>query len=248
MEIIEEDEMADQPAHMELRLADRMIELTDGDILSRLDNLEDSFVERKTEGDSGDWLKTVIAFANSVPIGYPALLFIGVKDDGTVQGLRNTDSLQKKLSSKINESYPVPYYWSKVLEKDSKKFLAVIVPGSENRPHFAGPSYVRDGSKTVAASEEQFKTLLAQRNSMAYELIKWRGKNVSMWQPTATSTTYHPSAGAFGDAVIVDCNQFYVTLDIGQPRSRISFSLEAFNIGFNYSSNRLELRFKTKFG
>lgn len=239
--------MADQSARIELRLADGMIQLSDGDILSRLSNLEDSFVERKTEGDSGDWLKTVIGFANSVPIGYPALLFIGVKDDGTIQGLANTDSLQKKLSSKINESYPVPYYWSKVLEKDGKKFLAVIVPGSENRPHFAGPSYVRDGSKTVRASDEQFKTLLAQRNGMAYELLKWRGKTVSMWQPATTGATYHPSTGAVFDAVIVDCNQFYATFDVGQPASRICFGLEAFNIGFNYPKNQLEIRFKTRF-
>ena len=239
--------MADQPARIDLRLADRMIELSDGDILSRLSNLEDSFVERKTEGDSGDWLKTVIGFANSVPIGYPALMFIGVKDDGTIQGLANTDSVQKKLSSKVNESYPVPYYWSKVLEKDDKKFLAVIVPGSENRPHFAGPSYVRDGSKTVSASEEQFKRLLAQRNSMAYELLKWRGKTVSVWQPTTAGATYHPSTGSVFDAIMADCNQFYVTLDSGQPASRISFALEAFNIGFDYTNNRLQIRFKTRF-
>jgi hypothetical protein len=51
-----------------------------------------------------------------------------------------------------------------------------------------------------------------------------------------------------GDAVIVDCNQFYVTLDIGQPASRISFALEAFNIGFNYARDRLEIRFKARFG
>lgn len=126
-----------------------MIELADEDILARLDNVEDSFVERKTEGDSGDWLKTVVAFANSVPIGFPALLFIGVKDDGTIQGLANADSLQRKLSGKINEAYPVPYHCSEVLEKDGKKFLAVVVPGSENRPHFAGRSYVREGSESV---------------------------------------------------------------------------------------------------
>jgi hypothetical protein len=35
------------------------IDLTDSDIVARLSNLEDSFIERKT-GDSGDWLKTVI--------------------------------------------------------------------------------------------------------------------------------------------------------------------------------------------
>lgn len=69
-----------------------------------------------------------------------------------------------------------------------------------------------------------------------------------MWQPTALGTIYHPSAGSVGDAVIVDCNQFYVKLDIGRPKNRFSFSLEGFNIGFDYANSRLEIRFKAKFG
>jgi predicted HTH transcriptional regulator len=60
-----------------------MIELKDEGLLLRLRNFEDNFVERKTSADSKDWLKTVVAFANSTPVGYPAVLFIGVKDDGT---------------------------------------------------------------------------------------------------------------------------------------------------------------------
>lgn len=214
--------------------------ITDSDILSRLDNMEDSFVERKTEGDSGDWLKSVVAFANSTPIGYPALLFIGVKNDGTVQGLQNSDSVQKSLSNKIANAYPVPYYWTKVLERGGQAFLAVIVPGSDRRPHFAGPAYVRDGSKSAPASDEQFKILLAQRNSVAYELLKWRGKTVSMWQPNKVGTVYHPSAGYRSEALVEECNQFYVTLLIGQ--NRISFSLESFTIGFDHPRNRLEIR------
>ena len=57
-----------------------MVELTDLDLWSRMQNLEDHFVERKTLGDSKDWLKTVVAFANSAPNGYPCVLYIGVKD------------------------------------------------------------------------------------------------------------------------------------------------------------------------
>jgi hypothetical protein len=42
-----------------------MIDLSDTDLLLRLTNFEDHFVERKTSGDSRDWLKTVVGFANS---------------------------------------------------------------------------------------------------------------------------------------------------------------------------------------
>src|ERR1700733_2030489 len=167
------------------------VALSDKDILSRLTNLEDSFVERKTEGDSADWLKTVVAFANSLPHGYPAILFIGVRNDGSIQGLENPDSVQKSLSQKLAQAYPIPYCLTKVLEKDGKNFLAVVVPGSEFRPHFAGASFVRDGSQTIRASEQQFALMIAQRNSVAYEILKWRGKSVSVWHPGRAGATYH---------------------------------------------------------
>jgi predicted HTH transcriptional regulator len=55
------------------------VELTDQDILVRLAAFEDSFVERKTTNDIGDCLKTVVAFANTAPVGYPAILFVGIR-------------------------------------------------------------------------------------------------------------------------------------------------------------------------
>ena len=42
-----------------------MIDLSDQEILSRLTNFEDAFVERKSTGDMQDLLKTAVAFANS---------------------------------------------------------------------------------------------------------------------------------------------------------------------------------------
>jgi predicted HTH transcriptional regulator len=60
-----------------------MIELKDEELLLRLRIFEGNFVERKASGDLKDWPKTVVAFANSTPVGCPAVLFIGVKDDGT---------------------------------------------------------------------------------------------------------------------------------------------------------------------
>ena len=73
-----------------------MIEITDADLLLRLTNYEVHFVERKTSGDSKDLLKTVVGFANSAPIGYPAVLYIGVKDGGAIE-MASTSILCKRL-------------------------------------------------------------------------------------------------------------------------------------------------------
>jgi predicted HTH transcriptional regulator len=84
-----------------------LVHLSDDDLLSRLTNTEDNFVERKRFSDDREWLRTVVAFANSCPIGYPGVLFIGVYDNGTVEQPGkpiNLDSLQKTLTERCNEA------------------------------------------------------------------------------------------------------------------------------------------------
>jgi len=204
-----------------------MIEPTDADLLLRLKNYEDHFNERKTSGDSRDWLKTVVGFANSAPIGYPAVLYIGVRDDGGIERGVNLDSLQKTLGKKLEDAYPPVYYMTRVLEKDGKQFLAIIVPGSADRPHFAGPSYVRVGSETRIASELQFQNLIALRQSKAYEILKWKGKTVALEiRNDPTRLQFNPSY-----VTLEDCNQFYVTYvsagtNTSMPLSRVHLSFD----------------------
>ena len=83
---------------------------TNEDLFFLLRNFEDHFVERKTSGDHKDWLKMVVAFANSTPLGFSAVLFIGVKDDGTIEEGVNLDTLQKTLGKKLIEAYPPIFY------------------------------------------------------------------------------------------------------------------------------------------
>jgi len=147
-------------------MRETLIELSDQDVLSRLTNTEDSTVERKTANDYRDCLKTAVAFSNSLPVDDPGVIFVGVYNDGRVEDNNNLDSLQKKVSEEISKVYPAIYPQMKVMKNSSgKEFLAVIVRGSANRPHFAGPSYIRDGSQTLEASEEQFEQLIAERSS-----------------------------------------------------------------------------------
>ena len=81
------------------------------DILQRLDNPEDGFVERKLEGvSSEDTRKTLVAFANLVREGEEGILFIGVSDVGELKGVSNTDGLQKTIGQASRESLLSPYF------------------------------------------------------------------------------------------------------------------------------------------
>lgn len=209
---------------------------TNDEMLLWLRDPEHAFVERKVFSDSKDWLKTVVAFANSTPIDYPAVLFIGVKDNGEPEEKSvDLDSIQKTLSEKLSAAYPTIYYQTKILDVGGRNVLAVIVPGSPARPHFAGPAYVRDGSKTVNASKEQFDQLVAQRNGKAYKILEWKGKAIRyghIIRGQALPTSYA------SQATIVNCNQFYVT--IASP-GHASFPLDRIEISFDEEGHRLEL-------
>ncbi|HEY4843590.1 MAG TPA: hypothetical protein VIH78_16595 [Terriglobales bacterium] len=50
------------------------VDLTEADLPARMKNFEDHLVERKTVRDEKAWKKTAVAFANSVPVGLPAVL------------------------------------------------------------------------------------------------------------------------------------------------------------------------------
>jgi len=215
-----------------------LISLSDADLLSRLRNFENNFVERKTSGDHRDWLKTVVGFANSTPVGYPAVLFIGVRNDGTPETGINLDSLQQTFTRKMQEAYPPIYFVTRVLGSTDSQFLAIVVPGSEDRPHFAGPSYVRRGSATEIASESQFNELIAHRLSKNAHILKWRGKPVSIDRMRTGSreiAMLGPVETSY-EQTIADCNAFYVTFGDGQ-----SIPLRRVEVSFDSSRKRLKL-------
>ena len=200
------------PPDMAESLKSLAAQLKDDELLLRLRDSEDNFVERKTANDKGGWLKTAVAFANSVPIGYPSVLFVGVSDKGEVQlpPDTNLESLQKTVSDSLKAAYPPLYYLPKVLTADLKPFLAVIIPGSPDRPHFAGKSYVRVGPETREASEEQFESLVAQRQSKVYEISKWLNRTIILEHRQGFG---HNIQVGGTTATLLRCNAFYVTQD-----------------------------------
>jgi hypothetical protein len=149
--------------------------MTPDELLKLIGNHEDNFVERKPEGVATSELRqTVGAFANSVPEGRVAVLFIGIHDKtGDVLGVGNTDPLQKRIREVCHgDCYPPINYSSEVLTVNEKKVVAVVIPPSKEKPHFTGPAYVRVGSESPKASPQQYEELILSRNDKAREILK----------------------------------------------------------------------------
>ncbi len=151
-------------------------------LLRRLSNREDNFTERKSDGAKpAELRRTLVAFANSVPEGQTAILFLGVRDDGQLQGVRDTDSLQKTVRQICErDCYPPLKYATSVLEIDGKAVIAVEVPPSTDRPHFSGAAYVRRGSENVVASEALFSKMVRSRLGKPREILQWKDQLITV--------------------------------------------------------------------
>jgi hypothetical protein len=223
-------------------MAHVIVDLSEADLLARMKNFEDQFVERKSSKDETDWKKTAVAFANSAPIGLPAVLYIAVRDNGEIETPQpDLDEVQKKFNARMRRVYPAIAYAPKIVSNNGQQALAIIIPGSELRPHFAGLSYVRRGSETIEASESQFEELVAQRNSKASLILKWKGKNVTVLNRMAPGHPWGATESVWPDTtVVVECNQFYLTLQAGATPPN-SFPLGRVDISFDNSRSRLQL-------
>lgn len=217
---------------------------SDADLAARLTDTEDHFTERKAKNDKGGWIRTTVAFANSAPIGYPAILFVGVLDDGTITDNGKIEDLVKSYSDTIsNGCYPPIYTMPQVFTHSGKSCVVVTIPGSEQRPHFSGLSYIRDGTQTRPASEKQFGELIAQRLSKVRELMKWQGCIVTVEHVMPIT-----NLGLTGrqrtpqTANLLGCNQFYVT--VSAEEKTFSYTLADIELNFDHIANRLKLELR----
>lgn len=217
--------------------------LNEDDLLRLLHSTEHSYAERKTANDSRDWVKTIVAFANSLDPSQEGVLFIGATDTGEIEAKQsNLDKLQKTLSEKLQSIYPPVYSTTKILKEGDQECIAVIVPGSSAKPHFAGPVYVRAFSKTVIAPAEQYETLLAARTSKVREIQKCVDREITFVEITRSAGMAYVVNRSSRIARVIACSQFFVTLEVGGVGgSKTSYPLNSFDINFDHVSNRLQI-------
>jgi predicted HTH transcriptional regulator len=218
--------------------------ISEAQILQRLKVEEDSFVERKSFGDwKKDAVKTCVAFANSCPLdGPPGLLCIGVRNDGSIEAAKeDLDTIQKTFERELAKAYPTIPHHTRIVSGVEGKFLAVIVPGSSNGPHFSGPSYIRLGSQTVRASEEQFQKLIDQRERKVREILKWQNKTVKLVRIWAAPNNMSGRIAGSSDVIVVDCDSFAVKLKIAASSQSFAISLEHVVLGYDALTGRLAI-------
>jgi hypothetical protein len=227
---------------IEINLADNLhISVSDDDLISKVTDTENNFIERKTVSDTRGWLETAVAFANSCPVGYPAVLFIGVDNSGLIQQHKeppNFEKLQKSISARIDEAWPPIYHYSKTLRKNGAEFVAVVIPGSAQRPHFSGKAFVRVGPQTRHALEDEYDKLIAQRSSKVRAIQKLIGTVVS-WHSLEAAPL-----GGHGDGTLIDCNQFFLTFRIANSTTDRCFPIDWTTISFDSHNRRYQLIFR----
>jgi Putative DNA-binding domain len=215
----------------------------DSQLLARMRRPEDHLVERKTASDKKDWLKTIVAFANSTPSGLTSVLFIGVTDEGNFEERQpDFDTIQTTLSRELEKAYPPIECQSRIIQENGRRALAVIVPDSPNKPHFSGPAFVRRLHKTVAASEQEFSELIARRNSKASKILDHKGKPVTVMNSRFVGPHLAESVWP-NNTIVYDCDQFAVVLATGnEAKDRQSFPLEMVMISYDHALGRLMLK------
>lgn len=217
------------------------------DARGRLHDFEDSFTERKLEGTANraELRKTIVAFANSVPEGRTGILYIGIANDGSIHGVKQPDTLQQKIRQVCEQDcYPKVTARPEVLIETEKAIVAVVVPYSPNRPHFAGPAYVRIGSQSVIASEEVFGQLITCRLSKPREILKWKNRAVTIvaiGKILGRTTVVSGNAETRHECFVLDCTPHIVRLQIIGADRYVSESLEDVSISYDETRNRLML-------
>lgn len=217
------------------------------DLIQKLSNKEDGFIERKPESaGTADFKKTLVAFANSVPKDRAAILYIGVADTGKLLGISNVDSLQKTIRRICEEEcYPPIKFQSQVINSEGKDILAITIPFSSNRPHFAGPAYIRRGSESVIASKEMFQELIDSRTSKVAKILEWKDQIVTVeaHRKLLGNTKYLGDSRyrATHECRILECNSHYVRMqDISNDRY-VSEPLLNINLSYDERRHRLML-------
>jgi hypothetical protein len=156
-----------------------MTDISDAELRRRITAGEDELTElKKSAPKRADLRRTLVAFANSLPEGQVGTLFVGVGDSRQPVGVQNADSIQRTIAETARQDcYPPIPLSGRVVEVAGTQVLAVLVPHSTKRPHFAGAAYVREGSRSVTATEQQYEELIASRHDVCRKIQSW-GKQV----------------------------------------------------------------------
>ena len=154
-------------------------------IRALLNDIENDRVERTISTTNTDKFgQAICAFANDLPNHQqPGYLFLGVKDDGTVQGLDVTDDLLKNISA-IRTDGNIQPQPSMVVEKVSLEegdiVMVKVQPSVFPPVRYKGRTWVRVGPRKGVANEtdEQILMVLGGDDDGTHACFFGQGNNL----------------------------------------------------------------------
>jgi hypothetical protein len=218
------------------------VNVSEAELLIRMHNSEDHFVERKTSSDVNDCLKTIVAFANSTPLGSYSVVFVGVENSGEIEPPKSDlEKLQKKLNKIIAGIYPQPSCIQQVVSERGRQAIAIVVDYSPKRPHFSGRAFVRRGSETFPATAEEIALMTQSRNPKVARILARKGEHVHVVNSLRTPQGPYETHWT-GNPHIQDCNDEYITIGNGPNRSDWqTFSLSQIETGEDFKTNQFKI-------
>ncbi len=122
--------------------------------------------------------KEIIAFANC----NGGKLYIGIRDDGTVIGLPDPDSMALQISNMVRDAIKpdlTMFLHYETIEEDRKKIIAVDIQRGTDRPYYIAKKgmrpegvYVRQGYSAVPATDTAIRYMIKETDGDRFEAMR----------------------------------------------------------------------------
>ena len=145
--------------------------ISNGGISMRLENKTTEFKREYT----GDLKYAVVAFANTDG----GKIYIGINDDGSIQGVQNTDATMLQVTNMIRDVVRpdvTMFTECAVEEVEGKPVVVVTIQRGTARPYYLSGKgvrpegvYIRQGASSVPASETAILNMIKETSGDCYE-------------------------------------------------------------------------------
>ncbi len=125
-----------------------------------------------------DIKKEIIAFANCDG----GKLYIGIRDDGTVVGLDNADSVSLQISNMVRDAIKpdvTMFLHYKTIKEDGKEIVEVDIQRGTDRPYYLAKKgmrpegvYVRQGYSSVPATDTAIRRMIKETDGDRFEAMR----------------------------------------------------------------------------
>lgn len=149
-----------------------------------------------------DIKKEIIAFANSDG----GTLYIGVRDDGTVVGVDDSDSVALQVSNMVRDTIKpdiTMFLHYETIEEDGKQIVAVKVQRGTDRPYYIAKKgmrpegvYVRQGYSSVPATDGAIRRMIKETDGDRFETMRSLNQELTFAETEKEFVLRHVEFGA----------------------------------------------------